>query len=62
MKIFTSCLYSRTRNITGAISSAFNLATLFSLLKFYTSLGMVIGYSGVYWYACALDFYLDIQL
>jgi len=38
-----------TRNITGAISSAFNLATLFSLLKFYTSLGMVIGYSGVYW-------------
>ena len=39
----------RTRNITGAISSAFNLATLFSLLKFYTSLGMVISYSGVYW-------------
>ena len=39
----------RTRNITGAISSAFNLATLFSLLKFYNSLAMVIGYSGVYW-------------
>ena len=52
----------RTRNITGAISSAFNLATLFSLLKFYTSLGIVIGYSGVYWYACAISFHLDIQL
>merc|ERR550525_895139 len=38
-----------TRNITGAFSSAFNLATLFLALKFYNNLGSLFGYTGVYW-------------
>lgn len=38
----------RTRSISGAISSTFNLACLFLVLKFYTSLADIINYHGVY--------------
>jgi len=38
----------RTRNISGAISSTFNLACLFLVLKFYTTLSDIINYHGVY--------------
>ena len=43
-------LQFRTRSISGAISSTFNLACLFLVLKFYTSLADIINYHGVYWY------------
>ena len=39
----------RTKNLSGALSSSFNLTCLFLVLKFYTSLAEMIGYPGVYW-------------
>jgi len=46
--IMGEVLPARTRNISGAISSTFNLASLFLVLKFYTSLADIIDYYGVY--------------
>ena len=42
-------LPASTRSITSAISSTFNLVCLFLILKFYTSISLVINLSGVYW-------------
>ena len=47
--IYSLTYISRTRSLTGAISSSFNLTTLFLALKFYDSLAAVIGYDGVFW-------------
>lgn len=45
-----------TRSLTGAISSSFNLTSLFLALKFYDSLASVIGYDGVYWLYSGVSF------
>jgi len=45
----------RTRSISGALSSSFNLTCLFLVLKFYTSLADMMGYPGVYWLFTAVN-------
>jgi len=42
-------LPAKTRSLTGSFSSTFNLATLFLILKFYTSIATAIGYHGLFW-------------
>ena len=42
-------LPASTRSITSAVSSTFNLVCLFLILKFYTSIALVINLSGIYW-------------
>lgn len=42
-------LPARTRSLTGAFSSTFNLVCLFLILKFYSRLVSLVGLAGVYW-------------
>jgi len=54
--IMGELLPQSTRSLTGAISSSFNLTTLFLALKFYDSLAAVIGYGGVFWLYSGVSF------
>ena len=49
-------LPASTRSITSALSSTFNLVCLFLILKFYTSISLVINLSGVYWLFTGVSF------
>jgi len=55
--IMGELLPQSTRSLTGAISSSFNLTTLFLALKFYDSLASVIGHDGIYWLYSGVSFF-----
>eukprot|EP00092_Neocalanus_flemingeri_P046464 GFUD01052267.1.p1 GENE.GFUD01052267.1~~GFUD01052267.1.p1 ORF type:complete len:481 (-),score=118.98 GFUD01052267.1:59-1501(-) len=55
--IMGEMLPARTRSVSGALSSTFNLTCLFLVLKFYTNLAEMIEYHGVYWLFTAVNMF-----